>query len=170
MLAQHLGASLAADTRRERRQLRLDAGVQRAGHRPRRHVQADDHRLRARCSTTSARSWTHERGRRRSSARRRVYLLLWIFLAGGIIDRYARDRPTRAHGFFARAACSSSGFCGSRSAQAVVYGFLFGALHPWLFDRLYPRMIHDVTVERTAFFARLALYVVFGVLVAAGVR
>src|SRR6478609_4115310 len=27
-----------------------------------------------------------------------VYIVLWIFMAGGIIDRYARDRPTRAFG------------------------------------------------------------------------
>src|SRR5207247_7283387 len=25
---------------------------------------------------------------------------VWLFLAGGIIDRYARDRATRSHGFF----------------------------------------------------------------------
>jgi hypothetical protein len=30
-----------------------------------------------------------------------VYVGLWIFLAGGILDRYARDRATRAYGFFA---------------------------------------------------------------------
>src|SRR5215210_489003 len=30
-----------------------------------------------------------------------VYIVFWIFLAGGIIDRYARDRSTRAVGFFA---------------------------------------------------------------------
>src|SRR5439155_340374 len=30
-----------------------------------------------------------------------AYIVFWIFLAGGIIDRYARDRATRAHGFFA---------------------------------------------------------------------
>jgi hypothetical protein len=51
--------------------------------------------------------------------------------------------------------------------QWIVYAFLFGATHAWLFDRLYPRMIHEVSVERTAFLARVALYLVFGVLVAA---
>src|SRR5437762_3221485 len=29
-----------------------------------------------------------------------AYILLWIFFAGGIIDRFARDCATRAHGFF----------------------------------------------------------------------
>ena len=32
-----------------------------------------------------------------------TYLLVWIFLSGGVLDRYARQRPTRAHGFFAAA-------------------------------------------------------------------
>src|SRR5919204_300869 len=30
-----------------------------------------------------------------------LYIVLWLFLAGGILDRFARDRPTGAHGFFA---------------------------------------------------------------------
>src|SRR4030095_6832628 len=30
-----------------------------------------------------------------------IYLAGWTFLAGGIIDRYARQRRTRAYGFFA---------------------------------------------------------------------
>src|SRR5262245_54719611 len=29
-----------------------------------------------------------------------AYMLLWLFLSGGIVDRYARNRPTRAHEFF----------------------------------------------------------------------
>lgn len=39
-----------------------------------------------------------------NTASRRIlfeYVLVLSFLAGGIIDRYARARPTRAHGFFA---------------------------------------------------------------------
>ena len=28
------------------------------------------------------------------------YLLLWLFLAGGVLDRYARARPTRSYEFF----------------------------------------------------------------------
>jgi hypothetical protein len=29
-----------------------------------------------------------------------TYMVLWLFAAGGIIDRYARDRATGIHGFF----------------------------------------------------------------------
>ena len=95
-----------------------------------------------------------------------VYAIAWIFLAGGIIDRYARDRATHAHGFFAACGVCFFRFLRLAAVQAVVYGFLFGVMHPWLFDRLYPRMIHEVSVERTAFFVRLALYLVFGLLLA----
>ena len=95
-----------------------------------------------------------------------VYIILWIFVAGGIIDRYARDRPTRAHGFFASAGEFFFRFLRLAAAQWIAYALLFGELHPWLFGVLYPRLTHEVTVERTAFVIRVALYLVFGILVA----
>jgi hypothetical protein len=96
-----------------------------------------------------------------------AYIFGWLFLAGGIIDRFARDRATRANGFFAASGVFFFRFLRLAAAQWIVYAFLFASMHAWLFDRLYPRMVRDVTVERTAFLARLALYVVFGTLVAA---
>ena len=96
-----------------------------------------------------------------------VYILLWMFVAGGILDRYARDRPTRAYGFFAAAGEFFFRFLRLALAQWLVYALLFGELHPWLFDTLYPRMTHEITVERTAFLIRAAFYVVFGIVVAA---
>ena len=96
-----------------------------------------------------------------------AYIALWIFLAGGILDRYARDRDTGSSGFFSACGTFFFRFLRLGLVQLLAYGFLFGALHPWLFDRVFPRMIRDVTVERTAFFARVALYLVFGGLVAA---
>ncbi len=95
-----------------------------------------------------------------------AYVVLWIFFAGGIIDRYARDRATRAYGFFAAAGVFFFRFLRLAVVQWLVYGFLFRFVHPWLFDRLLSRMIHEVSVERTAFFARATLYLVFGVLLA----
>jgi hypothetical protein len=95
-----------------------------------------------------------------------AYIAVWIFLAGGIIDRYARDRAIRAHGFFAASGVFFFRFLRLAVMQWVVYGLLFGLMHGWLFDRLYPRITRDVTSERTTFFARAALYIVFGVLVA----
>jgi hypothetical protein len=96
-----------------------------------------------------------------------IYILAWLFLAGGIIDRLARDRATRDHGFFAACGVFFFRFLRLAAVQWIVYAVLFGALHPWLFGRLYPRLIHEVTVERTAFFVRVAFYIVFGILVAA---
>jgi hypothetical protein len=96
-----------------------------------------------------------------------AYVVLWIFFAGGIIDRYARDRATRAYGFFAACGVFLFRFLRLAVVQWLVYGFLFRFVHPWLFDGLWPRMIHEVSVERTAFFARATLYLVFGILVAA---
>ena len=95
-----------------------------------------------------------------------AYIVLWILLAGGIIDRYARDRATHAYGFFASSGVFFFRFLRLAAVQWIVYAVLFGSIHPLLFERLYPRLIHEMSVERTAFFTRVALYLVFGILVA----
>jgi hypothetical protein len=98
-----------------------------------------------------------------------AYIAVWIFLAGGILDRYARDRATRASGFFSACGVFFFRFLRLAVVQWLVYAALFGVVHGWLFDRLYTRWTHEVSVERTAFVIRLALYAVFGVMVAASV-
>ena len=96
-----------------------------------------------------------------------VYLLLWVFVAGGIIDRYARDRPTHATGFFTASGVFFFRFLRLAAVQWIVYAAIFGWVHSALFDQLYPSLIHDLTVERTAFAVRVGLYILFGALVAA---
>lgn len=91
------------------------------------------------------------------------YLALWTFLSGGIIDRYARQRPTHAHGFF-----SASGHSFFRLARLTAFGgllywVLFKYVHPWLFLDLFRDVTRGLGVERTAFAWRLLFYVVFGV-------
>jgi hypothetical protein len=44
----------------------------------------------------------------------------------------------------------------------LVYVFLFGSLHPWMFETLYPRLTHEIAVERNAALIRFALYALFG--------
>ena len=91
-----------------------------------------------------------------------VYIAGWLFLAGGIIDRYARNRVTHAHGFFAASGVFFFRFLRLAVVMALAYGVLFGALHPWLFGRVFPRLTRELTVERTAFLIRVVLYGVFG--------
>jgi hypothetical protein len=96
-----------------------------------------------------------------------AYIVLWIFLAGGIIDRYARDRATRANGFFSACGVFFFRFLRLAAVMWAVYALLFAYLHPWLFGDVFPRITRDFTVERSAFLVRAALYAVFGLLVAA---
>jgi hypothetical protein len=96
-----------------------------------------------------------------------VYLLAWLFAAGGVIDRYARDRATRAHGFFAASGVFFLRFLRLGLLSALVYGLLFGSLHPWLFEEVFGRVTQNFTSERTAFLVRAGLYLVFGLALAA---
>jgi hypothetical protein len=99
-----------------------------------------------------------------------AYLLLWLFLAGGILDRYARNRPTRSYEFFSACGVYFGRFLRLAPIIAATYYALFVVVHPILFKQIYGSLTRDVTVERTAFLYRLALYVIFGgLLVAANV-
>ena len=91
-----------------------------------------------------------------------AWLVVWSFLSGGVIDRLARDRPTRTHGFFAAAGTHFWRFLRLGLLALAVYGFLFGWLHEWLLTDLYDRFTRDVTVERTAAAIRFAGYALFG--------
>lgn len=96
-----------------------------------------------------------------------AYLLLWLFLAGGILDRFARRRPTRAHEFFSACGVYFVRFLRLAPVIAATYYVLFTYVHPFLFKGIYARLTRDVTAERTAFFYRLALYAIFGALLIA---
>jgi hypothetical protein len=91
-----------------------------------------------------------------------LYLAGWTLLTGGIIDRYARQRPTRAHGFFA--ACGFNAFRLLRLGlmSGIVYWWLFAYVHPWLFDEWYVDQTRGWSIERNAFLLRVGLYAGFG--------
>jgi len=96
-----------------------------------------------------------------------IYVLLWTFLAGGIIDSYAHARRTTRVGEFFRA----SGRFFLRLVRleivtALAYAILFGVIHRWMFRSIYPRLT-DSAVEQTAFLVRLSLYVLFALMLAA---
>lgn len=88
-------------------------------------------------------------------------IVVSLFLVGGVLDRLARDHAVGAGGFFATCGVFFFRFIRLGLIASAVYGVLFISLHQWLFDGLYPALIADVTVERTAFFIRVGLYGVF---------
>ena len=96
-----------------------------------------------------------------------VYALLWVFFSGGIIDRYARGGTARASGFVSASGRFFFRVLRLALVTLVVYGLLFGVLHPWMFNTVYPRLVRGVDLERTAFVIRAGLYLVFGLLLAA---
>lgn len=96
-----------------------------------------------------------------------LYLVVWVFLSGGVIDRFARQRRTRAYGFFAASGVFFWRFLRLGVIAAVVYWLLFAYVHQWLFDDAYTWLTRDLAVERQAFFWRVALYLLFGAMLIA---
>jgi hypothetical protein len=96
-----------------------------------------------------------------------VYVCLWIFLLGGILDRYARQRRIGTHGFFAASGVFFFRFLRLAVLAALVWAALFGVVHRWLFRDLYQWLTRETTVERMAFAWYVALTVVFVLIVAA---
>jgi hypothetical protein len=95
-----------------------------------------------------------------------LYLLLWLFLSGGILDRYARTQPTQSHEFFSACGTYFVRFLRLVPFIFASYYVLFAVVHPLLFGVLYERLIRDVVVERNAFLIRLPIYATFGLLIA----
>lgn len=93
-----------------------------------------------------------------------TYIALWAFLIGGILDRYARRRATRAEGFFPACGVYFVRFLRLAIIAGGAYYLLFAYVRHWLLDDLYGALTRDVAVERTGFFIRLTLYLCFGAL------
>jgi hypothetical protein len=93
-----------------------------------------------------------------------TYLTGWAFLAGAVIDRYARQRKTRAHGFFGAGGVYLFRFIRLAVVAGAVYWFLFSYVHGWLFDDWYADLTRNMDTERRAFAVRAMLYTLFGVL------
>lgn len=90
-------------------------------------------------------------------------IALSMFLAGGILDRLARDRKVGGGAFFSACGVYFGRFIRLGIIAAVFYWVLFGPYYTWLFDAVYPALTQDLTVERTAFFIRVGLYAAFAV-------
>jgi hypothetical protein len=93
-----------------------------------------------------------------------AWMVIWSFLSGGVLDRLARGRRTRASGFFAACGVHFWRFLRLGVMAWCVYATLFGYAHRWIFTYGVERLTRDITVERTAFLVRLAGYAIFGAL------
>lgn len=91
-----------------------------------------------------------------------VYLGIWIFLVGGIIDRLARQRRTASAGFFAVCGTFFFRFVRLGLLAGTAYWILFNLVHNWLFDAVYIAATENLAVERSAILIRMTLYIVFG--------
>ncbi len=60
------------------------------------------------------------------------YLVAWTLLSGGVIDRYARNRPTRSAGFFAACGVYGSRLLRLALVAGLVYWMLFRTVHRWV--------------------------------------
>jgi hypothetical protein len=96
-----------------------------------------------------------------------AWMVLWSFLSGGVIDRFARARRTRSQGFFAACGMHVWRLFRLGVIAALVYAVLFGLIHGWIFSDAYEWWTRDMTAERTSFAVRLAGYLIFGLLLGA---
>ncbi len=90
-----------------------------------------------------------------------AHTVLSLFLAGGVLDRLARDRAVGPGAFFSACGVFAARFLRLAVIVTAVYWTLFVPYRAWLFDDLYPRLIADLANERTAFFYRVAIYKAF---------
>ena len=95
------------------------------------------------------------------------YIVVWLFLIGGVIDRLARQHRVTSSGFFAACGTYFLRFIRLAVLAFTTYWLLFQVIHGWVFDELYGHLTQNLTVERTAFFIRIGLYGLFGLMVIA---
>jgi hypothetical protein len=89
------------------------------------------------------------------------YVLAWLFIQGGILDRIARGHRIGAYGFFAASGTFFFRFLRLGVVAGLVYWFLFTYVHEWLFAKWYVSATRDLAVERTAFYWRALMYAIF---------
>lgn len=95
-----------------------------------------------------------------------IYAVVWAFLTGGVIERYAHGRARSVRGFLAACGRYFFRFLRLTIVTALVFAALVG-VHRVLFDTVYPRVVNGLAAERTAFFVRVAFYLVFLLVLAA---
>ena len=90
-----------------------------------------------------------------------AYVVFWIFISGGVVDRLARARPVGAAAFFSACGTYFFRFLRLGIVAGAAYWLLFAWLHPFLFGAIYDRFTRDLTEERDAIVLRALLYAAF---------
>lgn len=90
-----------------------------------------------------------------------AYVLLWTFLWGGILDRFARARRVGIGVFFGACGTFVGRFIRLALLGGIAWWVVLQVLHPLLFDDLYGRWTRDLAVEGRAVAIRASLYLVF---------
>jgi hypothetical protein len=87
-----------------------------------------------------------------------LILLAWLFLTGGIIERYARGRRLGSRVFFGACGVFFFRFLRLGVLVGIGYWLLAGPYHSLLFSVAYPWLTRETSVERVAVVWRIALY------------
>jgi hypothetical protein len=90
-----------------------------------------------------------------------VYLIAWVFLSGGIIDRLARARPVGPVTFFALSGAYFFRLLRLALLAGAAYWLLLRMVHPLLFETLFDRLTRDLASESQAMGLLAGLYAVF---------
>jgi hypothetical protein len=94
-----------------------------------------------------------------------VSALIWAFLWGGIVNRFARGE-TSARAFFSAGRRYYGRMLAITLIAAVAAVLLYTSLHGLLFGVVYDAVAGSMPSERDAFGARVVLYVAFGAVLA----
>jgi hypothetical protein len=86
------------------------------------------------------------------------YVMLWIFLSGGILDRFARARPVATSTFFAACGVFFFRFLRMTVIVGAVYWAVFRWVQPWLFGTLFDWSTRDLANEHQGLIIRGWMY------------
>ena len=87
-----------------------------------------------------------------------AYLGLWLFLSGGIIDRYARGRPVSTSMFFATCGVFFFRFLRMAALTVAAYWAIFHWVRPWLLGTVFDWGSHALATEHQGLVLRGWLY------------
>ena len=90
-----------------------------------------------------------------------AYAAFWLFVTGGILDRFARGRPIFTAAFFAACGVYFARFLRLAVFIGAAYFILFRWLYPLLFETLFGLFVSDVSTDRDLLWLRGLLYGVF---------